>query len=182
LILLMQQQPELFGQAMSVLHVAPERHVREVLLRRRPRRYVTADLSSRDVKVRLDITRLPFPDASFDLVLCNHVLEHVQEDTKAMRELLRVLTPGGRSIPQVPIGLALDHTREDPAITDPRDRERLFGQEDHVRIYGPDYPARLEKAGFTVEVVSPRALLGARQVEDCGASPDEEVFLCSKQL
>jgi SAM-dependent methyltransferase len=96
------------------------------------------------------VQRLPFRDGAFDALLCHHVLEHVPDDRAAMRELRRVLRPGGWAILQSPIRSRLEATLEDPAVTDPRERERLFGQRDHLRQYGRDYADRLRAAGFEV--------------------------------
>ncbi len=96
---------------------------------------------------------IPFDDKTFDVVFCNHVMEHVDDDIKAMKELYRVLKPGGWGIIQSPINIKREKTYEDKSITDPREREKHFGQNDHQREYGLDYPQRLESAGFKVEVV-----------------------------
>jgi SAM-dependent methyltransferase len=103
--------------------------------------------------VPLNVEDLPFPDESFDLIICNHVLEHVGDDRKAMRELWRALRPAGRAILQVPIADRLNSTREDPSVVSPEARGEVFGQPDHVRLYAPeDYTRRLSEAGFRVQV------------------------------
>lgn len=102
---------------------------------------------SKNVKL-FDIKAIPYDNESFDLILCNHVLEHIDEDDKAMRELYRVLASGGKAILQVPWSPLLKTTVEDPSVTDEAKREELFGQFDHVRLYGNDYPQRIENAGF----------------------------------
>jgi SAM-dependent methyltransferase len=94
---------------------------------------------------RIDLTNLPYPDASFDVVLANHVLEHVADNARALAEIHRVLRPGGWAMLQVPIAHKLEHTREDASVTSPCERERLFGQRDHVRLYGRNYPDRLAR-------------------------------------
>lgn len=132
-----------------ILHVAPEPCFRRLL--GREARYETADLASAGVDHRVDVTAMPFADGSWDVVLCNHVLEHVGDDRKAMAEIHRVLAPGGFAVLMVPIVDAWAETYEDPAITAAGDRERHFGQYDHVRWYGADYPARLAAAGLAVE-------------------------------
>ena len=101
---------------------------------------------------QMDLAHIPFPDGTFDAIICNHVLEHIVDDLKAMAELHRVLKPGGWSILQVPISLSLRTTYEDFSIATPKEREEAFGQNDHVRIYGQDYVSRLERAGFKVNV------------------------------
>ena len=96
--------------------------------------------------VYCDIADVKFPDNTFDLIVCNHVLEHVPRDDLAISELYRVLKPGGVAILQVPISVKLNKTIEEPSMMDPRERERRFGQFDQVRIYGSDYPQRLAAA------------------------------------
>jgi SAM-dependent methyltransferase len=141
--------------------------------------YITADLDSPLARVALDILRLPFPENSFDVVLCNHVLEHIPDDAQAMRELSRVLKPGGWGILQVPLDPSRD-TFEDLSIVDPDERTRLFGQEDHVRMYGKDYKTRLEKAGLSVAVEAYAHELGAEVARRAGLVPDEDIYRCSK--
>src|SRR5205085_3135557 len=123
---------------------APEWALRQRLRRLEHLRYVTADLCAPDVDLHVDITALSLEDASFDAVICSHVLEHVPDDEVAMRELRRITAPGGWCLVMVPLDLAREHTHEDPSITEPRDRLRVFGQADHVRFYGPDILGRLE--------------------------------------
>ena len=101
--------------------------------------YLSADLNSPSAMVKMDITNIKYEDNSFDVIICNHVLEHIPDDRKAMSELYRVLKPGGWAILQVPISLLLNKTYEDPTVTTPEEREKVFGQSDHVRIYAKDY-------------------------------------------
>jgi SAM-dependent methyltransferase len=130
--------------------------------------------------VRLDITEIDFPDESFDVVYCSHVLEHVPDDRKALAEIRRVLKPDGWAILLVPIDAA--ETIEDPSITDPGERLRLFGQGDHVRRYGPDYVERLHQAGFDVAVTSPPQLATPVEIASMGLTPASgEIFHCSCQ-
>ena len=140
---------ERFG---DVLHVAPE-PVIVAKLEPRARRYVSADLESGRAMVEADLTALPFEDAAFDLVLCSHVLEHVPDDRAALRELRRVLRPGGLAVIQTPVNHDQPVTYEDASVTDPEERLSRFSQPDHVRVYGPDLLARLRDAGFGVSVV-----------------------------
>ena len=112
-------------------------------------KYITADIESPLAKVKMDIHQIPFSENIFDVVICNHVLEHVQDDIKAMSEIRRVLKPGGWAIMQVPFFSPVpDVTIEDTTITDPREREKVFGQDDHVRMFGKDYSKRIERAGL----------------------------------
>jgi SAM-dependent methyltransferase len=171
-----------FDARTRVLHVAPERQLSEFLKKRRTIEYLTADLHSTQVMVKMDIATIQFPDGHFDGIICNHVLEHVVDDRKAMAELYRVLRPAGWAILQVPISLALNHTYEDFSITTPAGREDAFGQHDHVRIYARDYKDRLEDAGFKVNLFR-----WTTNLHDFGGSenrfglnPREVVYLATK--
>ena len=115
--------------------------------------YITADLDSPIADVKADITNLPFDDNSFDVIFCNHVLEHIPDDTKAMKELFRVMKKGGMGIFQIPQDNERLVTFEDNSITDPKERAKVFGQYDHVRIYGRDYFKKLRSIGFRVNEV-----------------------------
>ena len=161
--LFFQRRTELFdGQPKRLLHFAPERAISSHLKAIDNLDYVTADLFDPNVSIRIDITNMPsVPDASFDFLYCSHVLEHVADDRKAIQECVRVLKPEGRAVFMVPI--TAEVTYEDPSITDPRERERLFGQHDHVRRYGPDFLGRLESGGFDVQVFSANDVVGLRR-------------------
>lgn len=135
-----------------ILHVGPEKCLRERLTGTETLEYLTADLLRADVDMNIDLTRLPFETDRFDLILCSHVLEHIIDDASAMSELHRVLRPGGLAVLQVPISPVLEITDEDPAVTSSQERLERFGQEDHVRVYGRDYRRRLEAAGFEMEL------------------------------
>jgi len=135
-----------------LLHIAPEARVADILRAHSKVDYLTADLNSREVMLRMDIVDICFRANSFDAIICNHVLEHVIDDRKGMSELFRTLKPGGWAILQVPLSLALNHTCEDHSKTTPRARAEAFGQSDHVRIYArDDYEHRLAQAGFKVD-------------------------------
>jgi SAM-dependent methyltransferase len=126
------------------------------------------------------ITAIHHPDNSFDVIVCSHMLEHVHDDRQAMRELCRVLRPTGWVILNVPINA--ERTFEDPSIIDPEERQRVFGQFDHVRNYGPDYQERLEEAGFAVSVTYPADLLSPPEIErqGLGKGGAGEIFFCRK--
>ena len=127
---------------------------------------------------RVDVTALPFADRTFDLILCNHVLEHVADDRRAMRELRRVLKDDGMALLQVPLSLALEETDEDLSIIDEAERERRFGQFDHLRLYAvPDYVARLTDAGFDVELAEPDEIAGAGGVGRMQLNPRERLVI-----
>jgi SAM-dependent methyltransferase len=128
---------------------------------------------------RLDLVDVDQPDDLFDVIICNHVLEHVPDDRRAMSELYRVLKPGGFAILQVPISFVIERTIEDPSISEPAERARLFGQPDHVRLYGADYPDRLGEAGFQVEVFqTSRAFAG--EAEELEINPAENIYIGRK--
>jgi len=145
-----------FGElldAKRVLHFSPEEQTTG-LLKPRAARYRTADLDRDDVDEKLDITAMPsVADGSVDLLVAADVLEHVPDHMQGMREIYRVLAPGGWAILTVPQQDHLEKTYSDPGITDPKERERLFGQSDHVRIFGDDMRQLLESVGFAVRVV-----------------------------
>ena len=147
--LYLKKKTRFFSKKQPVLHIAPEgcfiRRFEDI----HQEKYITADIESPLAKVKMDIHQMPFPDNAFDTVLCNHVLEHVADDIQAMREIARVLRPGGFAILQIPFFHPVpDNTISDPSVTDRKMREKLFGQDDHVRKYGKDYPQRIEQAGL----------------------------------
>lgn len=134
-----------------MLHIAPELCFMSRFEALPNLNYITADIESPLAKVKMDIHDIPFKENSFDIIFCNHVLEHVRDDIQAMNEMRRVLKPGGWAILQIPFFHPIpDETFEDNSITDPREREKTFGQDDHVRLYGKDYPKRLASVGFKV--------------------------------
>jgi SAM-dependent methyltransferase len=126
--------------------------------------------------VRLDVTALDFRDSTFDVVYCSHVLEHVSDDRRALTEIRRVLKPQGWALPLVPITAA--KTFEDPAVEDPAERLRLFGQSDHVRCYGPDYVDRLHEAGFEVTATSPADLVSSEDRIVMGLTDASGLIFC----
>ena len=128
----------------------------------------------------MNVTEIGCPDDSFDAIICNHVLEHVDDDRQAMAELFRVLGPGGWAILQVPISRRLERTLEDPGLSDPSERERRFGQKSHVRLYGSDYAERLAEVGFAVEVFDPAARWGQDTIEALKIDPKEKIFVAHK--
>ncbi len=132
-----------------ILHFAPEKALRKALSGNP--RYETADLRQAGVTHQVDITRLPMPDGRYDVVIVNHVLEHIDDDRRAIRELYRVLCPGGVALLTVPLNPTRTSTYEDPSITDPVRRHAHFNAPDHRRFYGMDFADRLAEAGFRVE-------------------------------
>ena len=158
-------RPFLLRPGLDVLHIAPERML-AARLRASSASYVSGDLDAEFGPERLDVTALPFARAAFDVVMCNHVLEHVPDDARAMRELRRVLRPGGWAMLLVP-DVREPHTAESPEVTDPEQRTLFYGQSDHVRRYGWDYVERLRKAGFDPEVVRLGEVLPEETIHTC---------------
>ena len=152
------------SSALKVLHFAPEQAFYKRFRKMANLDYLTTDLESPLADVKADICNLPFTDNEFDVILCNHVLEHIPDDTKAMQELYRVLKPGGMGIFQIPQDLSRATTFEDDSITDKTERAKIFGQYDHVRIYGRDYFDKLRIIGFKVEEVDYTSTLSKEDI------------------
>lgn len=148
--LYLKNETDFFTAPKKVLHFAPEQAFYKLFRNQQNLDYTTTDLYSPLADVKADICNLPFQDNQYDLILCNHVLEHIPDDTKAMQELFRVMKPGGMGIFQIPQDLGREATFEDNSITDPKKRAEIFGQYDHVRVYGRDYFDKLRSIGFTV--------------------------------
>jgi hypothetical protein len=165
-------------EGLRVLHFAPERALGRRLASAPGIRYLSADLEDPVAMEHFDITDIPHPDGSFDAILCIHVLEHVEDDRKAMRELCRVLAPDGFAIVLVPLDLDRAETYEDPGITDPAERERAFWQSDHLRLYGRDFPERLREAGFDVTVDQWVRGLDPATIHRHGLFPREDMYVC----
>lgn len=179
LLLYLQQETDIFTRPQKLLHVAPEISLERIFRKQHHIDYLTADFMSPYVMEMMDITDIRHPSNSFDCILCNHVLEHIPDDIRAMQEIERVLKPGAWSILQVPIAYDLSKTLEDPTITSEEDRYRVFGQRDHVRLYGTDYKSRLEQVGLKVELVnSSKVDQGGRH---CGLNPNEILYIARKQ-
>lgn len=147
------RETDLLSVFPRTLHIAPEvcimRHLKPHFAAH-PGQYVTADLESPLADLHFDIHHIPLDDNSVDVILCNHLLEHVADDRQAIRELHRVMKSGGWGIVLSPVEPDYEQTYEDDTITDPEERRRVFGQYDHRRVYGADYPDRLREAGFEV--------------------------------
>lgn len=152
--LYLKNETDFFNENLKVLHIAPEQSFYKKFKKLKNIDYLTCDLNSPLADIKADIQNLPFEDNSFDVIFCNHVLEHVNDDKKALSELYRVMKKGGWGIFQVPIRYQLEKTFEDPSITDKNERIEKFGQYDHVRVYGMDYYQTLSNAGFKVEKIN----------------------------
>ena len=140
-------------------------------------RYITADLESPLADMHFDVQHIPMPDRSIDVVICNHLLEHVDSDTQALNELYRILKPGGWGIMLVPEDRSRATTFEDDTITDPAERTRIFGQYDHRRIYGRDYDDRLRAAGFNVERIASMSLVTPEEYNLYAIGGDDMVIV-----
>jgi SAM-dependent methyltransferase len=163
--LYLQNDTNFFTAKQKVLHFAPEQAFYKRFKKMPNLDYVTTDLNSPLAEVKADICNLPFDDNTYDVIFCNHVLEHIPDDTKAMQELFRILKPGGFGVFQIPQDLSREHTFEDHTITDKKERAKIFGQYDHVRIYGRDYFNKLRSIGFKVEEIDYTATLTETEID-----------------
>jgi len=188
LVLFLRERTDLFSGDLAMLHVAPEHALQQTLRRQANLRYLSVDLDSPLAMEHADLLELPYPDARFDIVMCNHVLEHVDDDRRALREIRRVLRDGGRAIIMSPIDEKRSDTLEDPRVTSPAERYRVFGQSDHLRRYGRDFGDRVAAVGFGVTVVRYLEEIEPEQVTRLGLRRDSElfqrddVFMCDKMV
>lgn len=183
IFLYLKEKTIFFRQQLHVLHIAPEACFIKRFERQHGDGYITADIESPLAKVKMDIHDIPFEANTFDVVLCNHVLEHVRDDLRAMREIQRVLKPGGFAILQVPFFHPVpDKTVEDPSITDPKEREKAFGQDDHVRKYGKDYAQRIAQSGLQASEEHFAAEIGEDAATRYGIVKTEVLFTGTKPV
>lgn len=178
--LYLKDKTNFFNKKNKVLHFAPEQAFYKKFKKLSHIDYTTTDLNSPIASVKADICDLPFADNSYDVILCNHVLEHIPNDTKAMQELYRVMRPGGWGIFQVPQEIKRETTFEDDTITDKAERTKIFGQYDHVRIYGMDYFDKLRAIGFRVEAVDYTATMSAQEIDKYRLAKGELIPVCYK--
>ena len=180
--LYLQQETNFFStkEKRKLVHIAPAQCFLHRFRALNNLEYITSDLESPIADVKADICDLPFEDESFDIIFCNHVLEHIPDDTKAMQELYRVLKPGGFGIFQIPQDLNRETTFEDDSITDPKERAKIFGQYDHVRVYGRDYFNKLRSIGFDVKEVDYTKQIAPELVERYALAKGEILPLCYK--
>jgi SAM-dependent methyltransferase len=178
--LYLKEKTNFFTANLKVLHIAPEHCFIKIFEGMKNLDYITADLESPLAKVKMDVHHIPFDENTFDVVFCNHVMEHVESDIKAMQEIRRVMKPTGWAIIQSPMDLNLDKTFEDPSITSPKEREKAYGQNDHVRTYGKDYGERLRKAGFNVIEDKFVMELPNERVKRYALPSEEIIYLCKK--
>jgi len=177
--LYLKKQTDFFSAPLKVLHIAPEHCFIDRFEGLSNLEYITADIESPLAKVKMDVHSIPFPDNSFYVIFCNHVLEHVEDDLLACSEFNRVLKPSGWGILQSPV-YPLEKTLEDKSITDPAERERLFGQRDHVRKFGKDYAERLRKSGLKIEENQFVKQINSDLITKYALPKDEIIFVCRK--
>ena len=180
--LYLKNRTEFFTTKAKVLHFAPEQAFYKRFRKLSNLDYLTTDLNSPLADVKADICSLPFEDDTFDIILCNHVLEHIPDDHQAMGELYRVMKPGGWGVFQIPQDLKRDQTFEDDTITDKKERARIFGQYDHVRVYGRDYFDKLRAVGFNVEEMNYTAELGGQEIDTYRLAKGEIIPVVRKNL
>ena len=179
--LYLRDRTDFFTKERKMLHIAPELCFIDRFEKLDNLDYITGDIESPLAKVKMDIHEIPFEENTFDVIFCNHVLEHVDSDIKAMQEMRRVLKPGGWAILQVPFFYPLeDETFEDKSITSPAEREKVFGQDDHVRMYGKDYAKRLASAGFKVVEEKMVMELPKEEVKRYALPQDEIIYRVEK--
>ena len=178
--LYLKNETSFFKAKLKVLHFAPESALMNQFKKLKNLSYDTIDLNSPIADIKADICDLPFLDNSYDFILCNHVLEHIVDDNKAIRELYRVLKKNGIGIFQVPIDYNRDTTFEDFSVTNKKERNKLFGQYDHVRIYGLDFFDRLQKAGFSVERCEYTSKLSKKDIIKFCLPKKEIIPICRK--
>ncbi|CAL2104902.1 Methyltransferase family protein [Tenacibaculum sp. 190524A02b] len=180
--LFLQNETDFFtsNQKRKVLHIAPEQCFLKRFRNQKNIEYITSDLESPIADVKADICDLPFKDEEFDIIFCNHVLEHIPNDTKAMQELYRVMKTNGFGIFQIPQDISRKTTFEDDSITDPRERAKIFGQYDHVRVYGLDYFDKLRSIGFKVDEINYTQKTSAEQIQKYALMKGEILPVCYK--
>jgi SAM-dependent methyltransferase len=178
--LYLQKETSFFTQKIKLLHFAPERFFKKKLSEYKDIDYLSADLKSSLADVQADIQNLPFADNSFDYIICIHVLEHIPDDRKAMREIYRVLKPNGKAIVMVPLRFNESHTFEDESIKTPEERTKFYGQSDHLRYYGLDIKDRLQASGLTVKVEDYVNRFDLAHRELYGLPKKDFIYICTK--
>lgn len=177
LYLWLERKTDFFSAPYRLLHIAPEHCFLRPFERLFGDKYVTADLESPLAKVKLDVQQMPFDECEFDVVICNHILEHVEDDRKALSEIFRVMRHSGWGILLSPVDYGLEVSYEDPTKTTPEERREAFGQPDHLRIFGRDYADRLSSAGFIVEEIRATDFLSADEITRFGIATDRIHFV-----
>ena len=177
---LTKSHPSIFIGKSKLLHIAPEKNLWELFKKNKNIEYTAAGFDMQLASLKMDITKIPQKNDYYDVIICNHVLEHILDDKSAMLELFRVLRKGGFAILQVPISFDNRDTIEDNSVVDPDDRRRIFGQSDHVRIYGRDYLARLKDVGSLVETFEAKEEFTQNELVKYSLIQNEKIFVCSK--
>lgn len=167
---------------LKILHIAPEYFLQKSLRKLPNMDYLSADLKSPLAMAKFDVTAIPLENEIFDVVLCSHVLEHVPDDRQAMREIFRVLKPGGWAYLQSPVDKSRAVTLEDATITTSAERRRVFGQADHVRVYGRDYVERLVEVGFSVKIEAYARTFSVEQITRYGLDVDDDLYIGVKPM
>lgn len=165
----------------KILHIGPEYAIQNKLSIMKEVDYISIDLNSPLAMKKMNLMDLTFKNEDFDIVLCIHVLEHVIDDKKALREIFRVLKYGGCMINQSPINHKLPTTFEDISIISPQERENNFWQKDHLRLYGRDYKNLLENYGFIVKTQNPLHFFNKVVIKKHGLFPNDELYICLKK-
>lgn len=178
--LYLKDHSDFFKEKHKVLHIAPEQCFLKRFKGMKNLDYTTADIESPIADVKMDLHNAPFPDNTFDIIFCNHVLEHVEDDLQCMKELYRIMKPGGFGIFQVPIDYTRETTYEDKTITSPEEREKHFWQKDHVRLFGQDYDKKLERVGFKVESNKLASTIDPKLTERYRLIPHEILYISRK--
>jgi SAM-dependent methyltransferase len=178
--LYLKNESDFFSKKLEVLHIAPEQCFYSLFKKQKNIKYLTGDLVSPLADIHFDLHHIPLEDNRFDVVFCNHVLEHVDDALQCMKEIFRVMKPGAWAILQVPLDNTRAITYEDKSITSPEEREKHFWQKDHVRLFGNDYPNWLEKAGFNVEVYDIKNKFDQKFIDRNRLIPDELLFIAKK--
>jgi len=178
--LFLKERTNFFNSNLKFLHIAPEYCFIKIFKNMKNLDYTTGDLISPWADVKMDVHNIPFAENTFDVVICNHVLEHVDDSDVVMKEFYRVMKPGGWGIFQVPIDLESKTTKEDKSITDPKERERLYWQSDHLRLFGLDYPDKLRNAGFKVTESNFINQIEKDLIIRYALPKDEIIYLCEK--
>lgn len=178
--LFLKNETDFFTAPLKVLHIAPEPCFLKRLGKQKNLDYVTADYESPLARVKMDIQAIPFENETVDVIFCSHILEHVDDDRKALSELYRVMKKGGWGIIMCPVDETRENTYEDASITSPAEREKHFGQKDHLRIYGKDFGQRIAEAGFKVEALKYGNVLPEEIVRRCALSREETIYYIHK--
>ena len=181
IFLYLEKKTSIFKEKTKLLHIAPEECLINIFKKFKNIEYITADLNSPLAEIKMDIHNMPFKENSFDFILCNHVLEHVENDIKALKEIRRVLKKNANGIVQVPFYNPISEvTVEDKLIVSKKERELLYGQSDHVRKYGNDYKRRLESTGLNVEVKKPNLFLKDSEIKKYCIIRSEDLYIIGK--